>query len=189
MKNNSKGFTLIELLAVIVILGVLMIVAIPAMTRYIENSKRDVFVDMAKKYIASARYTLISEGFKDSTGQIISADDLVGRNGGPSKPKIVIPANLIKIENGTNKSPWGKTFKENEWGFVAVKYDESTGQFVYSFMGVDQGGNGITSLTDENDLTRSKVQKKSGTTSFPAQQAYSAFNNDILIDGVVGVDS
>jgi len=39
--KNKKGFTLIELLAVIVILGVLMAIAIPSMTGYIANSKKD----------------------------------------------------------------------------------------------------------------------------------------------------
>ena len=54
MKNN-KGFTLVELLAVIVIMGILMMVAIPSVTRTIENSRKDTFVDIAKSYANAAR--------------------------------------------------------------------------------------------------------------------------------------
>ena len=50
MKLNRKGFTLIELLAVITILGILMIVGIPAVQRTINNSRKDTFVDTAKEY-------------------------------------------------------------------------------------------------------------------------------------------
>lgn len=46
--KNNKGFTLIELLAVIVIMGVLMMVAIPQVTKYIENSKKDAYVETSK---------------------------------------------------------------------------------------------------------------------------------------------
>ena len=49
MKNN-KGFTLVELLAVIVIMGILMMIAIPSITKTIEKSRKDSFVDIAKSY-------------------------------------------------------------------------------------------------------------------------------------------
>ena len=54
MKKNNKGFTLVELLAVIVIMGILMMVAIPSVTRTIENSRKDTFVDIAKSYANAA---------------------------------------------------------------------------------------------------------------------------------------
>ena len=52
---NKKGFTLIELLAVIIILGILMIIAIPSVTRYISDSRKNAYVDTAKEIIGGAR--------------------------------------------------------------------------------------------------------------------------------------
>ena len=56
-KLKSKrvlGFTLIELLAVIIILGVLMIIAVPSVTEYIQTSRRNSYVTMATQYINGA---------------------------------------------------------------------------------------------------------------------------------------
>ena len=52
---KQKGFTLIELLAVVVILGVLMVIAIPSVSSYITASRKQSFIDSAKSYIAAAK--------------------------------------------------------------------------------------------------------------------------------------
>ena len=53
--KNKNGFTLIELLAVIIILGVLMIIAIPAVTKYISDSRKTAYIDTAKEIASGAR--------------------------------------------------------------------------------------------------------------------------------------
>ena len=62
-KKIIKGFTLIELLAVIIILGVLMLIAIPSVTRYISDSRKNVYATNAKKYSNSAANKVNSMDF------------------------------------------------------------------------------------------------------------------------------
>ena len=65
-KLNSSGFTLIELLAVITIMGILMMVAIPAVSRTIENSRRDSFATIAQNYINTVRNSVMADELRCS---------------------------------------------------------------------------------------------------------------------------
>ncbi len=66
--NKNKGFTLIELLAVITIMGILMMVAIPAVTRTIENSRRNTFANVAKNYVNAVRDAVLADNLSCKNG-------------------------------------------------------------------------------------------------------------------------
>ena len=65
---NKAGFTLIELLAVITIMGILMMVAIPSVSRTIENSRRDTFADNALTYVNTVRNAVMADELTCGTG-------------------------------------------------------------------------------------------------------------------------
>lgn len=52
MKNNRSAFTLVELLAVVVILGVIMMVAIPNTIALIDKNKKTNYIENAKTFVS-----------------------------------------------------------------------------------------------------------------------------------------
>ncbi len=55
---NRRGFTLIELLAVVIILGVIMMIAIPNVLGMLDKNKKNSFVESARTMISRAEYTI-----------------------------------------------------------------------------------------------------------------------------------
>lgn len=106
--KNKKGFTLIELLAVIVILGVLMIIAIPMVTKYIEQARRDSFISTVNAYIEGARYSYLNDEFSTEAGCSIGKS-------------ATIPISKIHVDKG-GKSPFGGELH----GYVTITAEEST---------------------------------------------------------------
>lgn len=101
-KMNSKGFTLIELLAVITIMGILMVGAVGAYSRIIENSRKDTFVDTAKKYADGARTMWLADN--------LSCNGIVSSALGPGHYYIEIDSSsesVPRILESGGKSSWG----------------------------------------------------------------------------------
>ena len=120
-KLNRKGVTLIELLAVIVIMGILMMVAIPAMTRYIENSRKDTFLSTAKEYVNAARNMWASDSLICGTG----TDRVVSSGVDAGDWYILIDtknqSNMVNLLDQGGKSSWGNRDLK---GYVRVHITE-----------------------------------------------------------------
>lgn len=59
--KKQKGFSLIELLAVILILGIVALIAVPTVNKVIENSRTGAAEDSAKQFVASIGDKLVME--------------------------------------------------------------------------------------------------------------------------------
>ena len=131
--NNKKGFTLIELLAVIVILAILVMVAIPAVTKYLNAARRGTFADNANTAIGEVRKNFIIDGQKKTEYSINEINEF--------------------LEKDLLKSPFGACYCADSK--VTVSYNGNSA--IYSIILKDSTGRGITSLTEEKALDAEKV--------------------------------
>ena len=76
---NRKGFTLVELLGVIVILGIIMLIAIPNIASLTQKNKKNTYIADSKKLVSLAQRAL-KKGEKDKPGdnniEIITLESL-----------------------------------------------------------------------------------------------------------------
>ena len=127
--KKKNGFTLIELLAVIIILGILMIIAIPSVTKYISDSRKSSYVDSAKEIIGSARNLV-------NSGELEMYD---------TDATYYIDVNCIKTENAM-KSPYGDFTN----AYVVVTYDGKG--YDYFWTSVDDAGQGVKNIVKYDKL-------------------------------------
>lgn len=75
-----KGFTLVELLAIILILGIIVLIAFFAVSKIVENSRKEAFKVSVKNAINAVDYYLASNDIDAPSTKILSVKDLNLKN-------------------------------------------------------------------------------------------------------------
>ena len=163
-KMNNRGFTLIELLAVITIMGILMMVAIPAVSRTIENSRRDSFATIAQNYVNAVRNSVMADEIECQ--ETAGSSEYITASATPNGTyyfEIDSDEDSAKdlMESG-GASSWGGAQVK---GYVVwQKADQKTAgktqtttKTTYKISLVDKGHHGIPTYETDQKITRAKV--------------------------------
>ena len=155
MRKNKNGFTLIEILAVIVILGIVMIIAIPAVSNYLVTSRKSTYMSNVSAYLETVR----GEYEMKYYGSFLYDDEIM-----------IVPIDLIDIEQGiSTKSPFGDIIMDKS--YVVIVPEREAYQFYANF--VDTAGYGVTMLPS-NALERENLEKYNVNDDIKYWAAYSS---------------
>ena len=126
--KNKKGFTLIELLAVIVILGLLMAIAIPSVTKYITESRKKTVASTIGNYMSA-----VVNDVNDLTYTFTGYNTVYA-----------VPIECVALERG-GTNPFGEWHQSNDayWAYVLVQYDDETSSYIYGYTFKDSAGYGL----------------------------------------------
>ena len=139
MKKKS-GFTLIEVLAVIIIIGVLAIIAVPAVTKYISRSNDSVYASDAFAFTENVR----SKYEMGEYGDYLKDNEIM-----------IVPIRTVVLEKGNEEeSPYGAY--EFEKSYVIIVPEDNQYKFYVNI--IDETNTGIINVP-ANSLDKSSVMQ------------------------------
>ena len=166
MKNkrkNNKGFTLVELLAVIVIMGILMMAAMPLVLNQIQNSKVKSVVSSIDSYVKTVM------GEANYLTYDFTAENTI----------FAIPIECIALEQGGEQA-LGQWLHANDdyWAYVLVQYDSEAPTYKYAFTFKDSLGYSLYPTSIDLIKEKSKLIKLELDVTKPQTGLYTSYTSE-----------
>ena len=157
MIMNKKGFTLIELLAVIIIISLISLVAIPNIVGLKDGMKKDQMLDDAKKLISVAKYVV-------TTDYEIRNFEKTENNLCVSGVSCTLPLAMLNTSGDISQDPDSSTSPPSNYLAGSVKYtvENNTVKYCVYLEGVKRkiGNDSNDCVLEENLYSRSNVVDK-----------------------------
>ena len=157
MNKNENGFTLIELLAVVVILGIIMLIAIPNIISTLDKNKKDTLLKDAQRMVSAAEYKMTSPSSEE-----------------PNSNKIIIIALKDLPTASLKESPYGTNYSQTK-SFVAVTKDQEGTRYRINYYAH------LMACTDDDCTTNSRDNR--GVNLSKVDSLDTAARFDLVVDG------
>ena len=155
--KNKKGFTLIELLAVIVILGIIMLIAIPNIISTLDKNKKDTLLKDAQRMVSAAEYKMTNPSSEE-----------------PNANKIIIIALKDLPTASLDESPYGTKYSQTK-SFVAVTKDQEGTRYKINYYAH------LLACTDDNCTSNSRDNRGVNLSKMDNLDTSARFN--LVVDG------
>ncbi len=146
--NKKSGFTLIEVVAVIIIIGVVMLIAVPSVMEYVKSSDDEAYASNAMAYVETVR----AEYSMEEYGDLLDSDEVM-----------IVPIKNITLEKSDGgESPYGAY--DYDKCYVLITRERNGYQYYVTMS--DANGIGINNK-GVNELNKSAVEENVGDTIVP----------------------
>lgn len=176
MKKNNKGFTLIELLAVIVILAILVAVAIPSVTKYLNDARKGSMQNEAAELVTAARTYIVANNITKQGKFVFN----IGGKTATWVPEGSTLATNTPIDNVVQKnlvnSPYGNKY---QIAYVDVLRNNKTGESKFKLHLTDGVYCFYTDATKEVEVNGEKQTVLDDTAETGVDE--SNLNNDMFL--------
>ena len=180
INNNQRGFTLVELLAVIVILAVLALVAMPNVTKLMDSSRKNAFITEAENFANYAKQSYTQSQITGLTDTNSTADESIIR-GVTLNSKVydyycityaqMVKAGLIEKSNGENYGGVYEIFMPTDGGVSTTVVYMKNGNYFINGLSLDVLAKGEKAYTTETGSNEFKFNNSSAS-SLSRTQCY-----------------